>query len=74
MSETDFHFTFHFSIFQYPLSQDTATTPSSYSADFELKAVVYFHIFILKHYNCTPWYDLDFSEDQEYSALVVILI
>ena len=25
MSETDFHFTFHFSIFQYPLSQDTVT-------------------------------------------------
>ena len=25
MSEPDFHFTFHFSNFQYPLSQDTAT-------------------------------------------------
>ena len=24
MSEPDFHFTFHFSNFQYPLSQDTA--------------------------------------------------
>ena len=26
MSEPDFHFTFHFSNFQYPLSQDTAST------------------------------------------------
>ena len=34
MSETDFHFTFHFSIFQYPLSQDTDSCEYGDSGDF----------------------------------------
>ena len=34
MSEQDFHFTFHFSNFQYPLSQDTAPwLPVAMSSD-----------------------------------------
>ena len=39
MSEPDFHFTFHFSNFQYPLSQDTGTPDDDDENNDDMKKV-----------------------------------